>query len=94
MAVFPFEDPLENSPLRKGALRTLICTRAVLTNYSGGINYGLQFQVWPCPEIIHVAVTAVGASPRELINRHNQLQKQLLIPVELITRYSYRTGLI
>ena len=34
------------------------------TSYSGGINYGLQLQFWPCPESINVPVTALDGIPR------------------------------
>ena len=38
--------------------------------FSGGINYGLQLQFWPCPELNNARVAALGGIPRlrELIN--------------------------
>ena len=58
----------------------------------GAFNCGLQLQVWPCQELINVAVAGLGGIPRELINYRNQLQIQSLISLELINHYSYRIG--
>ena len=58
------------------------------TSYSGGMNYGVQFQFWPCPELINVTVAALGGIPQRTDHYRNQLQLQFLLSVELINHYS------
>ena len=61
------------------------------TSYYGTINYGLQLQQWPLPQLINGTVTAPGGSPRELSHRPDRLRSQLLIESRLVYPYPKNT---
>ena len=54
------------------------------------LGKGLQLQFWLRRKFINVTATAAGATPRARMNCGNQLQLQVLIPVELINHCSHR----
>ena len=54
------------------------------------MNEGLQLQFWLRQELANVTVTAPCGIPRAWMNGGNQLQLQVLIPVDLSNHYSYR----